>query len=141
MEKVEKADKLLRQFPKGITASEFAKELGKQIRKEPYRRQTGYDQLNSLVLRGKAEKKGSLFYPKIAQSEKSSTEKPSKFGFFEWVKNRSEQKRVREEQQRKLLLAQRHTYLELIAKCNPQAQACKEWVEIEKKNRKELGLE
>ena len=57
MGKLEKADKLLQQFPRGIRASEFARALGIQ-------RTAAYDLLNSLAARGKAESRDGLWYPK-----------------------------------------------------------------------------
>jgi hypothetical protein len=121
MEKMEEADKLLRQFPKGVTASEFAEKFGKHIRKKPYGRQTGYDYLNSLVLRRKAEKRDNSFYPLTAEAEKPSTEaKASRFGLFEWLDKRAERKRKdAKERQKQRLLAQIH-YKEMLAESGPE---------------------
>ena len=69
---LDKADKLLRQFPKGITALDFAEKLGQAVRKRPYGRQTGYDYLNSLGLKKRAKKRGTLWYPKEAEAEEQS---------------------------------------------------------------------
>lgn len=57
MEKLDEADRLLRQFPHGIRAAEFADKLGVQ-------RQSAYDYLNSLDVRGKAWNEHGLWYPK-----------------------------------------------------------------------------
>jgi len=57
MEKLDEADRLLRQFPHGIRAAEFASKLGVQ-------RQSAYDYLNSLDVRGKAWNEHGLWYPK-----------------------------------------------------------------------------
>lgn len=71
-EKLDKADTLLRQFPKGIRIRVFAAKLGTIIRGEPYARQTGYDYLNSLVLRGKARFDKGIAYPVDSKLEKET---------------------------------------------------------------------
>lgn len=63
------------------------------------------------------------------------------FGLFKWLRDRRERKRLEEEKQQKELLARKWTYCELVAKrFGDEARSLKEWVEIEKKNYKELGL-
>jgi hypothetical protein len=147
MGKLEKAEKFLGQFPMGITASDFAEKFGKHIRKEVYRRQTGYDYLNSLVLRAKAEKKDTLFYPITAGPKKTSTEpKVSGLGFFGYRKWKIEHDELKEQ----------HA-LEELEKENDkdikeELEACLEWraqfypqnpelrAAMERKDREELGL-
>lgn len=67
MEKVDKADRLLQQFPRGISAAELARKLG-------IHRTSVYDILNSLVLRGKAESRDGLWYPKTRSAENKAPE-------------------------------------------------------------------
>jgi predicted ArsR family transcriptional regulator len=67
MEKLDKADRLLQQFPRGISAAEFAKKLG-------IHRTAVYDILNSLELRKKAESRDRLWYPKQLSPENKKPE-------------------------------------------------------------------
>jgi len=57
MEKEDKCDKLLRQFPNGIRISILAQKL-------EVTRSTVYDYLNSLELKGKAHYEKGIAYPK-----------------------------------------------------------------------------
>lgn len=68
MEKLDRADKLLRQFPHGIRAVDFAQEFG-------VKRQNAYDFLNSLEVRGFAYSEHGLWFPK--ENEIHDTEDPS----------------------------------------------------------------
>ena len=61
-------------------------------------------------------------------------------GFFDWLDRRAERKRIEREKAIKEGLARDWSYMELLAKTNPQARICKEMVEIEKKNYRETGL-
>jgi hypothetical protein len=124
MEKMEKMEKFLRQFPKGITAGEFAEKFGKHVRGKPYGRQTGYDYLNSLVLQGKAEKKGNLFYPK-SESETKLHEK------------------VLSKEERELLEQKAEAYsdAEWLAKQWKALEPLDELYKIERRIRKEMELE
>jgi DNA-binding IclR family transcriptional regulator len=66
MEKLEKAYRLLQQFPHGIRAADFAKKIGAE-------RTAVYDVLNSLLYQGKAENKNNLWYPMQPSHEKEKT--------------------------------------------------------------------
>jgi hypothetical protein len=127
MEKLDKADKLLRQFPRGIRAEDFAKKLG-------VHRVQGYDYLHSLEVKEKGYSKNGLWYP-------ATEKKPSRFGLLNYQKQRSETKREDREKQEKELRAAKWNYLEVGAKQCPEAKALQNWVDIEKKNRKELELD
>lgn len=76
--------------------------------------------------------------------EEIKREKP-KTSFFDSLKHGREIKRIEKERKRERTsreqLAAKYTYLELIAKFHPELKAFKDWAEIEKKNRKELGLD
>jgi len=67
--------------------------------------------------------------------------RPSKFGLFEWLNKRAERNKQLEEQIQKETWARYYTYCELVAKFYPEMQAMKDWADIQKKHRKELGLE
>lgn len=68
MEKLNKADKLLRQFPHGTRAADFAKRLG-------VKRTQVYDYLNGLVLREKAYNKYGLWFPQEVEPQPQFTER------------------------------------------------------------------
>jgi hypothetical protein len=63
MDNLDKAEKLLRQFPNGLSVENFAKKLGVKIRGKPFVRSTGYDYLNSLEIRGLAHYVRGTAYP------------------------------------------------------------------------------
>jgi len=77
----------------------------------------------------------------LTNDKKISRLLKSGFGLFDYIKWRSERKKHEKEKAERELLAQKRTYLELTAKLIPEAESLKDWVEIEKKNRKELGLD
>lgn len=68
MEKLEKIDRLLRQFPHGITAAELAEKMD-------IKRTAVYDFLNSLAVRGKAESRDGLWFSKQEQKPPVETER------------------------------------------------------------------
>ena len=75
MEKLDKADKLLLQFPHGVSAKDFAKKFG-------VHRTQVYEYLNALEVREKAYSEHGLWFPK----EKLAEKKPSCFNVFEYLK-------------------------------------------------------
>lgn len=78
----------------------------------------------------------------LEQDKKARRSIKSGFGFFEWLKHRNEQKTLEEERVRKELLARKWTSMELMAKANPDiGEVFQDWLDVEKKNRKELGLD
>jgi len=62
-EKLDKAAELLRQFPKGIRITDFAKKLGAKVSKKPFVRSTAYDYLNSLDTLGLGYYERGTAYP------------------------------------------------------------------------------
>jgi hypothetical protein len=60
--------------------------------------------------------------------------------FFVWRDHIAERKRIEREKAIKQQWADSWSYMELLAKTNPEAHICKEMVEIEKKNYRETGL-
>jgi hypothetical protein len=79
-----------------------------------------------------------IAYP-IEKTEKKN--KPPILGFFQWLNNRSDMKRQSREKAEKKRLVSSWNYRELLAKSAPEEFGIfKDIVEIEKKNRKELGL-
>jgi hypothetical protein len=97
------------------------------------------NKLNSLKDKGLVKHDG-LHYG----TEKSTVPKRKGLfrGFFDFLDRRAERKRQEEERIRRELQAQKWTYLELVHKrFGEEAEALKDWVEIEKRNRKELGLD
>lgn len=62
MEKLNKTDKLLQQFPHGIRAADLAEKLG-------VHRTQVYDYLNSLRIREKARSEDGLWFPKQSSSK------------------------------------------------------------------------
>jgi len=68
------------------------------------------------------------------------TEKPARMGFFGWLHQRAERKRIEKEMQRKRLLANKHTYLQLLAEFY-DLPSYRRWADIEKKNLEEIEKE
>ena len=81
MEKLDKVDKLLRQFPHGARAVELARKMGVS-------RSAVYDYLNSLEARGKAYSEHGLWYPKKPDQNGSETQDRSAETEFSADKNR-----------------------------------------------------
>jgi hypothetical protein len=84
--------------------------------------------------------------PKIIESllerdKKARRSIKSGFGFREWWKDRSERKSREEERQKRELLARFYAHAEFAAKKWPEFESLKEYADILKKHRRELGLE
>lgn len=78
----------------------------------------------------------------LEEDKKARRSIKSGFGFFQWWKHRDEQNRLEEERVRKELLARKWTYMELFAKTYPEiGEVVQNWLDVEKKTRKELGLD
>jgi len=66
MENLDKAERMLRQCPHGIRAADFMRKMGFRSR------QTAYNYLNSLELKGKAYNEHGLWFPKEGKAQDSS---------------------------------------------------------------------
>lgn len=66
MENLDKAERMLRQCPRGIRAEDFMRKMGFSSR------QTAYNYLNSLELKGKAYNEHGLWFPKEVKAHDSS---------------------------------------------------------------------
>ena len=105
MENEDKLEKLLQQNLHGIKIVNIAEKLDVD-------RSTVYKYLNSFDLQGKAHYERGIAYPGPSIENKSSSEKKSsRFGFFEYLKHRSER------EQRQRLLNQKMNLLQAAQSC------------------------
>jgi hypothetical protein len=125
MDKLEQIRKQLTHFPQGVKATDLA-DSGKFGSKT-----TVYEVLNRLKDQRSAFNQNGLWF---AKTESDKIVKPG------WLERRSERKRQEMEIERKEGLARRWDYMELIAKLGGPYARFKDMADMEKRNRKELGL-
>jgi hypothetical protein len=86
------------------------------------------------------ELKKAFSQPKAKENETmQQLDAKKKSGVIEWWSQRAERKRFERNKERRFALAQKWTYLELLAELHPEFEAAKKWADIEKKNLKELS--
>jgi DeoR/GlpR family transcriptional regulator of sugar metabolism len=130
MENLDKLEKLLQQNLHGIKITDVAKKLNVD-------RSTVYKYLYSLDLQGKAHYERGIAYP-----GKPSTEKPSKFGFFELLDKRAERKRQEQKEEEKRQLLESIHFRELLAEVGGEEWAImKKIAEKDREILKELDRE
>jgi len=95
----------------------------------------------NIVFIGLSSADPSKLESSISKNKKILRSLKTGFGFREWWKDRSERKSQEEERQRREVLARFYAHAEFAAKKWPMFESLKEYADILKKHRQELGLE